>query len=937
MKRILVNATQAEELRVAIVDGQRLLDLDLESGSREQRKANVYKGRITRVEPSLEAAFVDYGVDRHGFLPLKEISRELFLKDPGEGKINIKEVIREGQEILVQVEKEERGNKGAALTTLISLAGRYLVLMPNNPRAGGVSRRIEGDDRDELREALSAVEIPNGMGVIARTAGVGRSAEELQWDLNYLTELWEAMQKAVADRKAPFLVYQESNIIIRALRDYLRPDIGEIVVDSPEIHAQAQDFMQSVMPHLLPKLKLYEDTIPLFSRFQIESQIETAHQREVRLPSGGSLVIDHTEALTSIDINSAKATGGASIEETALNTNLEAADEIARQLRLRDLGGLIVIDFIDMGPNKHQREVENRLRDATKLDRARLQTGRISRFGLLELSRQRLRPSLREHSHLVCPRCLGQGTTRTVESLALQILRLIEEEALKDRTARIIAQLPVSVATFLLNEKRSNLVDIEARCGIAVSLVANPKLETPQYEIRRARGDQMDLQENKATSYELADHLDVASEADSREAPKPAAPKPAVSAFLPSQPAPPPPAPVAKVEPGLLLRLWQALLALFSPKPEPKPQKQPVRGNRNNRDRAQSRNRRGTESGARRDGSASATTRGRGRNQQNAKADSKSEARAESGGRQRKPNRERDTGADSKPATQVTAAKPELTKGPEKTDDSGSSEAGRTTSRRRGRRGGRRRRGGSERQEGGATSGNPAANTGTAGNPEQPSDNPDQGRNGGRSGSGRRAEHKLSPSDSQPGESAPINPQRGGPASSEAVDRAEPRLASARPEDVTVQVPASSSAIPTPAPSAAAPTSPAAATPAPARPVAPQPPVAPTATATAPQPATEKRTEPSGTPAKASPPSAPLPASAPEQRASPQAEPTTRPIPANPPPTAPVPTSAPPSAPAENTPTAEAGAKPQPSATPRAPASEKAESAEPAAKPVVSE
>ena len=419
MKRILVNATQPEELRLAIVDGQRLLDLDLESPGREQRKANIYKGRITRVEPSLEAAFVDYGVDRHGFLPMKEISKEFFQKEPEDGKLQIKDLIKEGQEIIVQVEKEERGNKGAALTTFISLAGRYLVLMPNNPRAGGVSRRIEGDDRSELRDALAQLELPDGMGVIARTAGVGRTAEELQWDVNYLVELWEAMTKATSERKGPFLVYQESNIIIRALRDYLRPDIGEIVVDNPEIYQQAMDFMQAVMPQLQNKLKLYSDTIPLFSRYQIESQIETAHQREVRLPSGGALVIDATEALTSIDINSARSTGGGNIEETALNTNLEAADEIARQLRLRDLGGLVVIDFIDMGPNKNQREVENRLRDAAKMDRARVQMSRISRFGLLEMSRQRLRPSLSEHAHITCPRCEGHGTIRTVESLAL--------------------------------------------------------------------------------------------------------------------------------------------------------------------------------------------------------------------------------------------------------------------------------------------------------------------------------------------------------------------------------------------------------------------------------------------------------------------------------------------------------------------------------------
>ncbi len=581
MKRILVNATQQEELRLAIVDGQRLLDLDLESPGREQRKANVYKGRITRVEPSLEAAFIDYGVDRHGFLPLKEVSKEFFLKEPGEGKLQIKDLIKEGQEIIVQVEKEERGNKGAALTTFVSLAGRYLVLMPNNPRAGGVSRRIEGDDRSELREALAQLELPDGMGVIARTAGVGRTAEELQWDVNYLVELWEAMSKAATERKGPFLVYQESNIIIRALRDYLRPDIGEIVVDNPEIHKQASDFMQQVMPHLLPKLKLYSDTVPLFSRFQIESQIETAHQREVRLPSGGSLVIDNTEALTSIDINSARSTGGGNIEETALNTNVEAADEIARQLRLRDLGGLVVIDFIDMSSSKNQREVENRLRDAAKMDRARVQMGRISRFGLLEMSRQRLRPSLSEHSHLTCPRCLGHGTIRTVESLSLQILRLLEEESLKDRTARIIAQLPVSVAVFLLNEKRGIISEIEERSGTKLSLVANPNFETPHYEIKRVRNDQLNEEANDAASHELLGQAQLPDSGQTDKRPAKPVLKPAVTAtaFLPSKPAPTPAAPPepvspapAAVAPGLLTRWFQALIRLFSSASKASPQ-----------------------------------------------------------------------------------------------------------------------------------------------------------------------------------------------------------------------------------------------------------------------------------------------------------------------------------------------------------------------------
>ncbi|OQX32592.1 MAG: ribonuclease E, partial [Candidatus Sedimenticola endophacoides] len=464
MKRMLINATQPEELRVAIVDGQKLYNLDIESPGREQKKSNIYKGKITRVEPSLEAAFVEYGAERHGFLPLKEVSRSYFSQaslDKG-GSPSIKDALREGQEVVVQVEKEERGNKGAALTTFISLAGRYLVLMPNNPRAGGVSRRIEGDDRSDLREAMSNLTIPDGMGLIVRTAGVGKNVEELQWDLNYLLQLWAAIE-AAAKKPAPFLIYQESNVIIRSIRDYLRADIGEIVIDNPAVYQEACEFIEQVMPQYRRKIRSYEDEVPLFSRYQIESQIESAFQREVRLPSGGAIVIDHTEALTSIDINSARATRGADIEETALNTNLEAADEVARQLRLRDMGGLFVIDFIDMSPARNQREVENRLKEALKQDRARVQVGRISRFGLLEMSRQRLRPSLEESSQHVCPRCDGHGTIRGVESLGLSVLRIIEEHAMKENTGRIVAQLPVDVGTFLLNEKRQAIYDIESR------------------------------------------------------------------------------------------------------------------------------------------------------------------------------------------------------------------------------------------------------------------------------------------------------------------------------------------------------------------------------------------------------------------------------------------------------------------------------------------
>ena len=502
MKRMLINATQPEELRVAIVDGQKLYNLDIEAPGREMKKANIYKGRITRVEPSLEAAFVDYGSERHGFLPMKEISRTYFNKEAFDsGKRNINELLKEGQEVIVQVEKEERGNKGAALTTFLSLAGRYLVLMPNNPRAGGVSRRIEGDDRSELREAMSSLEIPEGMGLIVRTAGVGKNAEELQWDLDYLLQLWNAIEQSAAERKAPFLIYQESNVIIRSIRDHLRADIGEIVVDEPETHAQANQFIEQVMPKYLRKLRLYEDEVPLFSRYQIESQIEAAFRRELRLPSGGSIVIDHTEALTSIDINSARATKGSDIEETALNTNLEAADEVARQLRLRDLGGLFVIDFIDMTPSRNQREVENRLKEAMKEDRARVQIGRISRFGLLEMSRQRLRPSLGESAHQVCPRCDGHGYIRSVDSLALSVLRILEEEALKENTGRVTAQLPVEVATYLLNEKRQMIADVETRHNVSIVLIPNRQLDTPKYEIERIR--RQDMQDGDAPSHSL--------------------------------------------------------------------------------------------------------------------------------------------------------------------------------------------------------------------------------------------------------------------------------------------------------------------------------------------------------------------------------------------------------------------------------------------------
>ncbi|MBR9867195.1 MAG: ribonuclease E [Oceanospirillales bacterium] len=534
---MLINATQQEELRVALVDGQRLYDLDIESSSREQKKANIYKGKITRVEPSLEAAFVEYGSERHGFLPLKEISREYFKKgtDKG-GRPNIRDVIAEGTEVIVQVDKEERGNKGAALTTFISLAGRYLVLMPNNPRAGGISRRIEGDDRKQLKEALDGVTIPPKTGAIVRTAGIGRTSEELQWDLDYLMTLWDSITSAAEERRAPFLIYQESNVVIRAIRDYLRQDIGEVLIDKPEVYQEALNFVQQVMPSYQNKIKLYDEPIPLFNRFQIESQIETAFQREVHLPSGGSIVIDPTEALVSIDINSARATRGSDIEETALQTNLEAADEISRQLRLRDIGGLIVIDFIDMTPIKNQRDVENRMRDALKVDRARVQLGRISRFGLLEMSRQRLRPSLIESRGAVCPRCNGQGTVRDTESLALSILRLIEEESSKDRTAQIRAILPVSVATFLLNEKRREVHEVEMRHRVRVVVVPNPNMETPHYEVVRLRDDHTVINTNDA-SYTLQPEPEEEPEIETART-QPVRERAAVTTVAPSTPAP---------------------------------------------------------------------------------------------------------------------------------------------------------------------------------------------------------------------------------------------------------------------------------------------------------------------------------------------------------------------------------------------------------------
>ena len=541
MKRMLFNATQAEELRVAIVDGQKLVDLDIESAAKEQRKGNIYKAVVTRVEPSLEACFVDYGAERHGFLPFKEIARSAL---PGNANGPVKDQIKEGLELLVQVEKDERGNKGAALTNYISLAGRYLVLMPNNPRGGGVSRRIEGEDRNELRDLLAQLEVPAGASLIARTAGIGRSLEELRWDLNYLMQLWTAIDGAAQGQKGAFLIYQESSLVIRAIRDYFTADIGELLIDMPAIHEQVRQFMAHVMPNLVSKVKLYSDSVPLFSRFQIEHQIETAYSRHVPLPSGGALVIDHTEALVAIDVNSAQATKGADIEQTALNTNLEAADEAARQLRLRDLGGLVVIDFIDMENAKNQRAVEDRLRDALHADRARIQVGKISRFGLLELSRQRLQPSLGETSHITCPRCMGTGHVRSTESFALHLLRILQEEAIKENTGALHIQAPVDVCTFLLNEKRTDILNIEARARIEVLLIPNLHYETPRYTLTRLRHDQLNQGNALPPSYQMVDApAEETTEAEIIESRKTDRPQPLVQGITPSQPAPQPIAP----------------------------------------------------------------------------------------------------------------------------------------------------------------------------------------------------------------------------------------------------------------------------------------------------------------------------------------------------------------------------------------------------------
>ncbi|BBP43820.1 Rne/Rng family ribonuclease [Thiosulfativibrio zosterae] len=586
MKRMLINATQAEETRIALVDGQQLYDLDVETPHHQKKKANIYKGKVTRIEQHLEAAFVDYGSDRHGFLPFKELADEYYPNGRIDHKLTINEVLKEGQEIIVQVQKEERGNKGAALTTQITLAGPYVVMMPNNPKAGGISRRIEGEDRSETRDVLSDLDVPEGMGMIIRTAGVGKSTEELQWGVNYLVQLWEAIKSTAADKAAPMLIHQESDIVILAIRDYLRQDIGEIIIDNMEVFHKAREFIQHVMPHQVYKVKPYQDKVPLFTRFQIESQIETAYQREVTLPSGGVIVIDITEALTAIDINSSRSTKGGDIEETAFHTNMEAACEIARQLRLRDLGGLVVIDFIDMHSNKHQRDVENKMRDAVKSDRARVQIGKISRFGLLEMSRQRLRPSIEESTQVVCPRCKGVGVIRGVESLGLSILRLLEEESMKENTRRVTVQLPVDVATFLLNEKRSQITHIEDRHKMHILIVPNEHLSTPQYLIERTRIND-DIPEG--ASYAMKEVIAKEEYAFSEPKSQQKQEEPALKGI--EQMSAPAPVAVAQVatpkKPGLLTRLWNALFSAAEEKEAQveEQQKEVRRNSRNNNNR----------------------------------------------------------------------------------------------------------------------------------------------------------------------------------------------------------------------------------------------------------------------------------------------------------------------------------------------------------------
>lgn len=717
MKRMLFNATQAEELRVAIVEGQKLIDLDIESASKEQRKSNIYKGVITRIEPSLEAVFVNYGAERHGFLPFKEIAREYYAPNGEGSRAKMQETLKEGQELIVQVDKDERGNKGAALTTYISLAGRYLVLMPNNPRGGGVSRRVEGDDRSELRDAMAQLTVPDGMSLIARTAAIGRTAEELQWDLNYLMQLWTAIDSVAKDNTAPLLIFQEGSLVIRAIRDYFQPDIGEILIDTDDIFEQAQAFMSQVMPHNVNRVKRYHDDVPLFSRFQIEHQIESAYARQVNLPSGGAIVIDHTEALVSVDVNSGRATKGSDIEETAFKTNQEAADEIARQLRLRDLGGLIVIDFIDMESSRNQREVENRLRDALHHDRARVQTSKISRFGLLELSRQRLRPALAETSYITCPRCTGTGHIRSTESAALHILRILEEESMKENTAAVHAQVPVDVATFLLNEKRADIQAIELRHKITILLLPNKHLETPAHQIQRLRHDELNQDDHREPSYKMVDQPLIEAPIFSVEQKNQNRQAAAIRNVAPAQPAPvsiESNQPVQEEKSGFITKLFSWLSGDTKKKPPVETARTRTareggresgrdgsRGNRRNSQgdgEGRQRNQRGERGEGRQRGQRAEGQEGRQRGQRTERSNHAEASQEENGSNANNRRRGGRGGRDNRnnqPATEASAENVAIdavdTNAPAV---EGQSEAGSTgNGRRRGRRGGRRERG----------------------------------------------------------------------------------------------------------------------------------------------------------------------------------------------------------------------------------------------------
>jgi len=718
MKRMLFNATQAEELRVAIVEGQKLIDLDIESAAKEQRKSNIYKGVITRIEPSLEAVFVNYGAERHGFLPFKEIAREYYAPNGEGSRAKMQETLKEGQELIVQVDKDERGNKGAALTTYVSLAGRYLVLMPNNPRGGGVSRRVEGDDRSELRDAMAQLTVPEGMSLIARTAAIGRTAEELQWDMNYLMQLWTAIDSVAKDNAAPLLIFQEGSLVIRAIRDYFQPDIGEILIDTDDIYEQALAFMSQVMPNNVNRVKRYRDDVPLFSRFQIEHQIESAYARQVNLPAGGAIVIDHTEALVSVDVNSGRSTKGSDIEETALKTNLEAADEIARQLRLRDLGGLIVIDFIDMESARNQREVENRLRDALHHDRARVQTSKISRFGLLELSRQRLRPALAETSYITCPRCTGTGHIRSTESAALHILRILEEEAMKENTAAVHTQVPVDVATFLLNEKRADIQAIELRHKITILLLPNKHLETPAHHIQRLRHDELNQDDVREPSYKMVDQSLTELPAYATEQQKNQnRPTAAIRNVAPAAPAPvsmkstTPPEPMPEEKTGFMTKLFSWLSGDNKKKPpvevaRPRTPREPREGRGNGRRQSgdgEGRGGRGAR-GEGRNGRGERAPRQEGQdNRRNNRGErpANAEGAAEEVGQNNGGNNRRRGGRDRRSNTGNEAAAPQtenvdLLNAEGITPETTSNETGNGNGRRRGRRGGRRERG--ERQ-----------------------------------------------------------------------------------------------------------------------------------------------------------------------------------------------------------------------------------------------